>query len=231
MGLYYSGGIDWTWAPPPYATIADATRLTPPQPDYAAYADAHWRELIRRYQPAVLWNDIGAPAQEDTEQLFRDYYAAVADGVVNDRWATATASPHHDFRTAEFNADEAIAPDKWEAVRGMSRGFGYNANETDADYGPPEKFVHLLIDVVAKNGNLLLNVGPRADGSIPEPQLRILATGLLLANASCSESRLGPQSITQTAAPLVLPPNATQSLWSSALSCRNHAAATQPVRA
>jgi alpha-L-fucosidase len=176
MGLYYSGGIDWTWAPPPYATIADATRLTPSEPDYAAYADAHWRELIRRYKPAVLWNDIAAPPQEDTEQLFRDYYAAVADGVVNDRWTTATASPHHDFRTAEFSADEGIAPDKWEAVRGMSRGFGYNTNETDADYGPPEKFVHLLIDVVAKNGNLLLNVGPRADGSIPAPQLRILAT-------------------------------------------------------
>lgn len=176
MGLYYSGGIDWTWTPPPFQTIGDALRLTPAQPEYAAYADGHWRELIRRYQPAVLWNDIAAPAAEDTAQLFRDFYAAVPDGVVNDRWTTATTTPHHDFRTAEFAVADAIAPDKWEAVRGMSRGFGYNRNETDADYGPPEKFVHLLIDVVSKNGNLLLNVGPRADGSIPEPQLRILAT-------------------------------------------------------
>jgi alpha-L-fucosidase len=175
MGLYYSGGIDWTWEPPPFQTVLDALRLTPTQPGYADYVDAHWRELIRRYQPAVLWNDIAAPAAQDSEQLFRDYYAAVADGVVNDRWTSGGRMPHSDFRTAEFSVDDAISPDKWEAVRGMSRGFGYNTNETEADYGPPEKFVHLLIDVVSKNGNLLLNVGPRADGSIPEPQLRILA--------------------------------------------------------
>lgn len=176
MGLYYSGGIDWTWAPPPYATLLDALRLGPPQPEYADYVDAHWRELIERYRPAVLWNDIAAPIGEDSEQLFRDYYEAVPDGVVNDRWNAGMLMPHRDFRTAEFTVDDAISPDKWEAVRGMSRGFGYNQNETESDYGPSEKFVHLLIDVVSKNGNLLLNVGPRADGSIPEPQLRILAT-------------------------------------------------------
>jgi alpha-L-fucosidase len=176
MGLYYSGGIDWTWELPPFQTVVDALRLTPLRPEYAAYADGHWRELIGLYQPSVLWNDIAAPPGEDSEQLFRDYYAAVGDGVVNDRWTSAPLVPHHDFRTAEFAVDDAISPDKWEAVRGMSRGFGYNTNETEADYGPPEKFVHMLIDVVSKNGNLLLNVGPRADGSIPEPQLRILAT-------------------------------------------------------
>jgi len=176
MGLYYSGGIDWTWSAPPFATFLDALRLGPPQEEYAGYADAHWRELIRRYQPAVLWNDIGAPATQDVEQLFRDYYAAVPDGVVNDRWSGGPVAPHADFRTAEFSVEDAISPDPWEAVRGMSRGFGYNQNELDADYGPPEKFIHLLADIVSKNGNLLLNVGPRPDGSIPAPQLRILAT-------------------------------------------------------
>jgi alpha-L-fucosidase len=175
MGLYYSGGIDWTWNPPPFGSLLDALRLTPPQEEYARYADAHWRELIGRYRPAVLWNDIANPAGLDAEQLFRDYYAQVPDGVVNDRWSSALAHPHADFRTSEFVVEADISPDKWEAVRGMSRGFGYNENEELADYGPPEKFVHLLIDVVSKNGNLLLNVGPRADGSIPAPQLRILA--------------------------------------------------------
>ena len=175
MGLYYSGGIDWTWSEPPFATISDAVRLTPPQAEYADYVAAHWRELIARYRPAVLWNDIANPNGLDAEALFREYYAAVPNGVVNDRWLSAAGAPHADFRTSEFKVEADIAPDKWEAVRGMSRGFGFNQNEDDADYGPPEKFVHMLIDVVAKNGNLLLNVGPRADGSIPEPQLAILA--------------------------------------------------------
>ena len=36
-------------------------RAIPTSDEYATYADAHWRELIERYQPAVLWNDIGYP--------------------------------------------------------------------------------------------------------------------------------------------------------------------------
>lgn len=186
MGVYYSGGMDWTWNVPPFEDIADALRFTPPQAEYATYAGAHWRELIRRYHPAVLWNDIANPSALDAEALFREYYAAVPSGVVNDRWLSAAGAPPADFRTSEFTVEADISPDKWEAVRGMSRGFGYNQNEAEADYGPPEKFVHLLIDVVAKNGNLLLNVGPRADGSIPAPQLAILARlgGWLAANGA-----------------------------------------------
>ena len=58
MGLYYSGGFDW-----PFNGRADdrlATRAGgPADAGYARYATAHWRELIDRYEPAVLWNDIG----------------------------------------------------------------------------------------------------------------------------------------------------------------------------
>ena len=174
LGVYYSGGIDWTWKAPPFQSISDALHFTPPQAAYAGYAGDQWRELIRRYRPAVLWNDIANPDALDAEALFREYYAAVPNGVINDRWLSAAGRPHADFRTSEFTVEADISADKWEAVRGMSRGFGFNQNEDEADYGPPEKFVHMLVDVVSKNGNLLLNVGPRADGSIPAPQLAIL---------------------------------------------------------
>ncbi|MFM8410463.1 MAG: alpha-L-fucosidase [Alphaproteobacteria bacterium] len=174
MGFYYSGGIDWTFAPPPFATVFDALRLTPQGPEYAGFVDAQWRELVDRYRPSVLWNDIDAPPGSAPESLFRDYYGIVPDGVVNDRWDGAKVGLHHDFTTSEFTVEPAVREAKWEHVRGMARGFGYNRNDRPEDYGAPGKFVRLLVDVVSKNGNLLLNVGPRADGSIPDEQRAIL---------------------------------------------------------
>jgi alpha-L-fucosidase len=173
LGLYYSGGIDWSFAPPPIATVLDFIDPAPPGPVYARYVEDHYRELIARYRPSVLWNDITSPALTDEAALFADYYAAVPDGVVNDRWGFDGAAPA-DFRTAEYDVRDEIAPDKWEAVRGIGRTFGFNANQPVPDYGTAEKYLHLLADVVSKNGNLLLNVGPMADGTVPAPQVEIL---------------------------------------------------------
>ncbi|HVX17769.1 MAG TPA: alpha-L-fucosidase [Acidimicrobiales bacterium] len=86
FGVYYSGGLDWTFDDRPIPTMA-AGAAAVPQGDYPAYAAAHVRELIERYQPSVLWNDIAWPQPaDDLWPLLRDYYRAVPDGVVNDRW-------------------------------------------------------------------------------------------------------------------------------------------------
>ena len=205
-GLYYSGGIDWTFNREPLRTLADFMGSTPGG-DYPAYAEAQTRELIDRYKPSVLWNDISWPTPLDDElKLFADYYNAVPDGVVNDRWLPMTPErealkskearaaldamlkprmqkapskgiipqlpPHCDFRTPEYAAFDAIQEKKWEATRGMSHSFGFNRNDTDADYESVESLVHSFIDAVAKNGNLLLNVGPRGvDAQIPSEQI------------------------------------------------------------
>ncbi len=205
-GLYYSGGIDWSFNPEPLRTMADFMGSTPGS-DYPAYAEAQTRELIERYQPSVLWNDISWPSPEGPMlRLFADYYAAVPDGVVNDRWMPMTPQreklrdparrkgldavlkermknapskgiipllpPHCDFRTPEYAAFDEISAKKWEATRGMSHSFGFNRRDTDADYESVASLVTSFIDAVAKNGNLLLNVGPRGDDArIPVEQL------------------------------------------------------------
>lgn len=182
MGLYYSGGFDWSIQPGPVQTALDALTVLPQTAEYAAYADAQWRELIARYRPAALWNDIGYPAGANPLQLFADYYNEIPDGVINDRFALLSGVNHHDYVTPEFTVLTDISAEKFETVRGMGHGFGYNQNETDADYESSDGLIKLLVDVVSKNGNLLLNVGPMADGTIPVPQMnRLQAIGAWLA--------------------------------------------------
>ncbi len=91
MGLYYSGGYDWPYNDALLQNPADAMLATPYKDDYVGYASAHVRELIERYQPSVLWNDVCWPAGGDLAALFADYYNAVPDGVINDRWLEPTA--------------------------------------------------------------------------------------------------------------------------------------------
>jgi alpha-L-fucosidase len=182
MGLYYSGGLDWTFQAQPIAKMGDLRATIPQSDEYAQYADAHWRELIERYRPCSLWNDIGFPgADAEVVRLFADYYAAVPDGVVNDRFKLAPGpnglEPRVpcDFRTPEYARVTEIRARKWELCRGIGHSFGWNRAETESHYLSPRALVHLLVDVVSKNGNLLLDVGPEADGAIPLAQRERLA--------------------------------------------------------
>ncbi|CAN5714775.1 alpha-L-fucosidase [soil metagenome] len=90
FGVYYSGGYDWTFDQTPIGSVGSGLAAIPGG-DYPAYADAQVRELIERYRPSVLWNDIAWPAgKAATEALQRHYLDVVPDGVVNDRWMPTT---------------------------------------------------------------------------------------------------------------------------------------------
>lgn len=221
FGLYYSGGLDWTFHHVPIGNFGDMFACVPPGEDYRAYAAAQVRELIARYKPSVLWNDIAWPDGRDLPGLFADYYAAVPDGVVNDRWlgdrglfenlrtaegragfnamvkarvaAVGAGHPgappkhHWDFRTVEYADGGDMGGAKWESTRGLGLAFGYNANEATEDYLTGEGLVALYRDVTSKGGNLLINVGPRADASIPaEQQAPLRALGAALRASSPS---------------------------------------------
>ncbi|HLL68936.1 MAG TPA: alpha-L-fucosidase [Micromonosporaceae bacterium] len=174
FGVYYSGGLDWSVTDlPPIRTQPDVVGLRPRDAAYAAYAALQVRDLIDRYRPDMLWNDIEWPdaGKHDGElglfQLFEQYYATVPEGVVNDRWGET----HWDFRTSEYQhglANESAAA--WENCRGIGLSFGYNQAEDEAHSLDGPGVVRHLVDVVSRGGNLLLNVGPTADGRIPDVQ-------------------------------------------------------------
>jgi len=187
FGAYYSGGIDWTFEPNVIRVNADVRNATPESPEYVAYADAHWRELIERYQPALMWNDISYPAGSDLERLFAEYYAAVPDGIINDRFSQRgrdggkRTDPPYDIDTPEYTSFKETRTAKWESNRGIGFSFGYNRTEDARSFMSSAEIVHLLVDVVSKNGNLLLNTGPRGDATLqPEQVERLLETGAWL---------------------------------------------------
>jgi alpha-L-fucosidase len=79
--------------------------------------------------------------------------------------------PHYDARTPEYAVFPDKQSEKWECVRGMDKSFGYNRMSRAEDFLSRDALIHSLVDITSKNGNLLLNVGPRGeDAEIPEPQ-------------------------------------------------------------
>lgn len=168
FGTYYSGGIDWSFRPQRRMGMLTPTILG--DAEYAAYAAEHVRDLIRRYEPDLIWNDISWPraGRADLARLFEEYYAAVPHGVVNDRWGVK----HADFRTSEYKAFAKVEDSgrPWEHTRGLGYSFGYNQVEDASHSLDGAAVVRLLVDVVSRGGNLLLNVGPDASGRIPPLQ-------------------------------------------------------------
>ena len=218
FGVYYSGGLDWTFEGRPIEGLLDLF-IRMPGGDYPAYADAQVRELVDRYAPDVLWNDISWPdGKQALWRLVADYYAKMPEGVINDRWIHRTplvaplrfgplrkavdgllrrrfakqegmASPPAptvwDYRTPEYATFDDVQADKWECVRGIDKSFGYNRNSRPEDFLSHEELLHSFVDIVTKNGNLLLNVAPRGeDARIPDVQLdRLRWLGDFLADA------------------------------------------------
>lgn len=165
FGVYYSL-LDW--AHPAY-------------PDPEGYVDAYMRpqlaELVERFEPAVLWGDghWGHTAEHwRADAIVADYHQAMAalglGAAVNDRFMAS----HADFATFEYEVPDTPPPGAWELCRGLAHSFCWNRAEEDDDHLDARAVVTLLTKTVAKGGNLLLNIGPRADGTIPEIQARVL---------------------------------------------------------
>lgn len=170
MGYYYSL---YEWFNPLYKNNIEK------------YVDDHMlpqmKDLILRYEPDVLWPDgeWDHPSEtwKSTEFLTWLYNESpVKDRiVVNDRWGKETRGARGGYYTTEYDLvhvedGELSREHPWEECRGIGTSFGYNRIETPDNYMTSEALIHLLVEKVSSGGNLLLNVGPTADGRIPEIQ-------------------------------------------------------------
>lgn len=173
FGVYYSGGLDWSFNHSPVTNLwPDLFQSMPTTVAYTVYADAHMHELIHKYKPDILWNDVNYPKNGDFLGIFSELFNLNPDAVTNDRWGKYEEM--FDYTTPEYLVLDSIAP-KWETCRGLGYSFGFNRLEDDKQTIASKDLVRLFVDIVSKNGNLLLNVGPKEDGTIPRIQLDRLA--------------------------------------------------------
>src|SRR5206468_13127063 len=102
--------------------------------------------------------------------IFSEYYNRFPAGVINNRWGVDFA----DITTPEYATYDQATPKKWESWSGIGFSFGYNRAEGADHMLSVNKLVEMFVDVVSKNGNLLLDVGPEPDGTITDLQVERL---------------------------------------------------------
>jgi alpha-L-fucosidase len=166
---------------------------------YVQYLKGQVRELLTKYGPIdIMWFDgqwEGTWTHERGLDMYRFVRGLQPDIIVNNRvdkgggdfQLTRDASFAGDYGTPEQevpptglpgvghpSAGAALGtPPDWETCMTMNDHWGYNSH--DENWKSGEQLIRTLVDVASKGGNLLLNVGPTAEGLIPQPSIDRLA--------------------------------------------------------
>lgn len=135
---------------------------------------AHTHELIDKYKPQLIWFDWTVNKIPNYFNKFMAYYYNSAldwgkEVVVNTKHGYPTNIQVGDVERGKLNEMRKYP---WQTDTSIGkRSWGYINGEINKT---PDQIVHDLIDIVSKNGNLLLNVGPRPDGTITDEQKSVL---------------------------------------------------------
>jgi alpha-L-fucosidase len=177
MGFYYSL---YEWFNPLWRL--DKSRYV------AEHMAPQFMDVVMRYKPSIIFSD-GEWDLPDTQWkspelltwLFNDS-PCKDEVVINDRWGKDIRHKHGGYYTTEYGAGLTDSTHPWEENRGIGFSFGYNRNEPLSNYRTTEELILMLVDLVSRGGNLLLDVGPTADGRIPMiMQSRLIEMGEWLA--------------------------------------------------
>jgi len=172
IGCYFSKS-DWHspyyWSPDTVPLDRNPNYDTAKKPErwgkFANFVHGQVKELITEYGHIdILWLD-GGQVRPPKQDINMDKLVAMARGhqphlIVVDR----TVGRYEDYRTPEQKVPDRPLPYVWETCMTMGDQWSYKPQD---EYKPTRELIHLLVDIVAKGGNFLLNVGPRPDGTLP----------------------------------------------------------------
>jgi alpha-L-fucosidase len=167
FGFYYSL-MDWHHPDGARCKTDEAARRR-----FVDYIHGHVRELCTNYGKIdVLWYDVNWPLTPEgweSVKMNKMVRQLQPDILINNR-----SGIPEDFQTPEQHIQAYASP--WESCMTMNASWGFQ--RADDDWKSPQTVVRNLLTCTRDQGNYLLNIGPKPDGSIPEPSVQILmATG------------------------------------------------------
>ncbi len=173
-GAYFSL-IDWTHPDYPGFT-RDSVRYQL-ESDYArwnqfrAFFQAQIMEIDTRFKPDLWWFDGDwehSAEQWESEKIRRLILANNPKSIINGR-----LQGYGDYQTPEQNFPVSRPKfNWWELCMTINNNWGYQP--ADNNWKTPYEIITIFVDVVSNGGNLLLDIGPKADGTIPDEQVHVL---------------------------------------------------------
>ena len=186
FGLYYSHSLDWSEGGDggfaEHFETANHTRDWRPNNDFdpspVSWADyiqkkalPQVNEIMTRYPNLIeIWYDVPFVMSEDESFAF---YKAVTDVQPDTLVSARVGNDFGDYAVPGDNVvPEELADHAFETAGTTNNSWGYKSY--DHDFKDPAETLYWIVSIVSKGGNYLLNIGPRADGTVPEESAAIL---------------------------------------------------------
>ncbi|MEK6478079.1 alpha-L-fucosidase [Catalinimonas sp. 4WD22] len=190
---FYHSIMDWHHPDAQAPHYPDYNTDEKENPNFQQYVDNYLfpqvTELVEKYDPYVMWFDgewIPEWTHENGVRMYTHLRKLNPNLIINNRvdkgrqgmqgMNDSSEDYVGDFGTPEQEILEGTSEFDWEACMTMNDSWGYK--KSDDNWKSKEMLIHNLVDVTAKGGNYLLNIGPTPEGTIPAPSVeRLMAMG------------------------------------------------------
>jgi alpha-L-fucosidase len=182
FGFYYSVDRDWHHPDAQGNRLRQSNNWDCPDESkkdfnkyFEEFAKPQIRELLTQYGPlGIIWFDgIGKKTTEQNEEIVAMVRKYQRNCLINSRLGDWMTYKWGDYRSMDDN--EVSNRDLgygWENPGTINHTYGYNKH--DKDWKSATEIIHMFVDIASNGGNYLLNIGPKADGSIPAESVRVL---------------------------------------------------------